>query len=53
MVSILKIPTVKMKSKVVPTFWYKDIIAKWHESRRNSIEILPYFHIILPYQNLL
>ena len=23
MVSILKIPTVKMKSKVVPTFWNK------------------------------
>ena len=32
MVWIWKIPTVKMKSRVVPTFWYKDKIVKWQES---------------------
>ena len=31
MVSIWKIPTVKMKNKVVPTFWYKDTIVKLQE----------------------
>ena len=31
MVSIRKIPTVKMKSEVAPTFWYKDEIVKWQE----------------------
>ena len=36
----MKNPTVKMKSRVVPTFWYKDSDS---EVKRNLIEMLPYF----------